>query len=183
MGQWTAGGTNNDSNKLGSPTGVFVEVSAGKEHSCGVRPDGTVDCWGSNSYFNKLGSPTGVFVQVSAGKEHSCGVRPDGTVKCWGGNPRGESDSPTGVFVQVSAGNDHSCGVRVEGIVECWGDNRYDQMDSPYSAPGASATATCGSAGKKRGDRQVCPEPGSDATTTTIAVGGRGCYPVRWYRD
>ncbi|MDE2822915.1 MAG: RCC1 domain-containing protein, partial [Chloroflexota bacterium] len=32
------------------PEGEFASVSAGRFHTCGVRADGSVACWGSNYY-------------------------------------------------------------------------------------------------------------------------------------
>ena len=97
---------------------AFVEVSAGGFHSCGLRDNGTVECWGINDH-GQSSDPYGQFQSVSAGKEHSCGVRVDGTVDCWGNHA--QSGSPEGVFVEVSAGKEHSCGVRPDGTVDCWG--------------------------------------------------------------
>ena len=31
------------------PGGEFISVSAGNNHTCGVRTDGSVACWGSNT--------------------------------------------------------------------------------------------------------------------------------------
>ncbi|MEI9936381.1 MAG: RCC1 domain-containing protein [Pseudomonadota bacterium] len=31
------------------PSGTFTQVSAGLHHSCGVRTDGTVACWGAGT--------------------------------------------------------------------------------------------------------------------------------------
>ena len=65
-------------------------ISAGWYHSCGVKTDGTVDCWGYNSQGQST-APSGTFVQVSAGLYHSCGVRTDGTLDCWGRNDYGQA--------------------------------------------------------------------------------------------
>ena len=59
-------------------------VDAGEHHSCGVRTDGTITCWGDNE-FGQAASPDGTFTMVDAGEHHSCGIRPDGTITCWGG--------------------------------------------------------------------------------------------------
>ena len=36
----------------GASTGTvtFTQVSAGPEHSCGTKTDGTIACWGDNSH-------------------------------------------------------------------------------------------------------------------------------------
>ena len=61
----------------------LIAVSAGGAHTCGVKSDGTVVCWGDND-FGKATPPAGTFVQVSAGGLHTCGVQSDGIVVCWG---------------------------------------------------------------------------------------------------
>src|ERR1700710_2264327 len=42
---------------LPQPTSGWVQVSAGVDHSCGVRADGTAWCWGSNAH-GQLGNGT-----------------------------------------------------------------------------------------------------------------------------
>ena len=93
-------------------------VSAGGLHTCGVRTDGTVACWGSDAY-GQASPPAGTFRQVSAGAYSTCGVKTDGTVACWGNS--GQSSAPAGTFRQVSAGNYSTCGVRTDGSLACWG--------------------------------------------------------------
>ena len=110
----------------------FLSVSAGARHTCGLRADGTVECWGYNkdsfgNYGGQSTPPRGQFLSVSAGGFHSCGVKVDGTVECWGFNSSGQSTPPGGEFLSVSAGSRHSCGVRSDGTVECWGENKYGQ--------------------------------------------------------
>lgn len=110
-------------------------VSAGGTHSCGVKADGTIACWGDNA-FGQSDAPAGAFVQVSAGGNHSCGVKDDGTLTCWGENSGGQLNGiPDGAFTQVSAGVSHSCGVRDDGSIACWGDNSRGQLnDVPTGA-------------------------------------------------
>ena len=98
-------------------------VSAGYSHTCGVRADGTVHCWGSNVDFDDrwLGQatpPSGSFSSISAGLFfHTCGIRTDGDVACWGEDDNGQATPPSGSFSVVSAGAQHTCGVRTTGIV------------------------------------------------------------------
>ena len=63
-------------------------MSAGGDHTCEVRSNGSVACWGSDAA-GKVTPPAGSFVSVSAGQDHTCGVRSDGSVACWGGQARG----------------------------------------------------------------------------------------------
>ena len=73
----------------GRPTaGSFVSVSAGSYHTCGMRSDGSVACWGRNKS-GEAAPPAGSFVSVSAGWGYTCGVRSDGSVACWGRFARG----------------------------------------------------------------------------------------------
>ena len=83
-------------------TGEFVSVSAGGLHTCGVRIDGTVACWGSSVY-GEATPPAGQFASISAGAYHNCGVRRDGTVACWGSSETGQATPPEGKFASVSA--------------------------------------------------------------------------------
>jgi hypothetical protein len=99
-----------------------VQVAAGGGHTCAIKIDQTIACWGSNSH-GQAAPPSGAFSSISAGGRHSCGVRSDGTVACWGNNADGEATPPSGTFRAVSAGGDHSCGVRTDSTLACWGRN------------------------------------------------------------
>ena len=119
-------------------------VSAGRWHSCGVRADRTIACWGSNHLVRSSfpaptgqASPTiGRFLAVSSGSYHSCGLRADLVIRCWGSSgvttrstfpnvvTSLEAYAPSDTFLSVSAGGDHSCGVRVDQTVTCWGSNQ-----------------------------------------------------------
>ena len=67
-----------------APTGPdagFTAVSVGSRHACGIRLDGTVDCWGS-TYANQSDAPDGRFTSLSAGSSHTCGIRTDRSITC-----------------------------------------------------------------------------------------------------
>ena len=112
------------------PTLLSHTVSAGGYHTCGVRTDGTLACWGLNGD-GQATPPAGTFSQVSAGLSHTCGVRTDGTLACWGDNTWGQATPPAGTFSQVSAGDYHTCGVKTDGTLACWGDDFDGQATPP----------------------------------------------------
>ncbi|MFA7287084.1 MAG: peptidoglycan-binding protein, partial [Patescibacteria group bacterium] len=85
-----------------------ARVTAGKEHSCALKTDGTVYCWGRNTYgylgdnsqtqrttpvqvvgVGAVGYLTSV-ADVRAGSAHTCVVKTDGTAYCWGYSSYGQ---------------------------------------------------------------------------------------------
>ena len=87
--------------KPAPPLGTFTAISGGDFHSCAIRSDSAVVCWGENA-FGRAESPPGEFAAVSAGGVHSCAIRGDGTVACWGHNYFGQIEPPPGEFAAVS---------------------------------------------------------------------------------
>jgi hypothetical protein len=101
---WGAGSTVGDchaedvtANECGQaipPSGSFATVVAGGLHSCGIRADGTLACWGAGSEPNdpeyvdvdvrQAQPPAGEFTSLTAHGSGSCAVRADGEVMCWG---------------------------------------------------------------------------------------------------
>ena len=62
-----------------SPPADFIAVAAGFLHTCGIRTNGTLDCWGWTRD-GLLDPPGGRFIAVSAGDSYSCGIRTDRTI-------------------------------------------------------------------------------------------------------
>ena len=129
-----------------SSVGDFVSVSAGDSHTCGVKSDGSVVCWGSDEY-GQATPEAGEFSSVSAGPRYTCGVRADGTIACWGEGLFGEATPEAWEFSSVSAGGHHACGVRSNGSVACWGSNTEGEASPPtgeFSSVSAGGRYTCG---------------------------------------
>ena len=95
---------------LQTPVGSFTAIATNEYHSCGIRIDKSVECWGSN-YIEPLSAPTGTFTSVTVGLFHSCGLREDGTLKCWGRNHHGQTEAPDGIFTSIAAGDHFTCGI------------------------------------------------------------------------
>lgn len=111
-----------------------VQISAGHNHVCGLKADGTVVCWGENGY-GQATVPDGLVsvAQVSAGIWHTCALKTDGTVVCWGFNEMGQATVPEGLssVAQVSAGHGTTCVLKTNGMVFCWGLNNHGQVSVP----------------------------------------------------
>ncbi len=129
-------------------------LALGSDHTCVLRADGTVWCWGQNG-FGELGqgmvssySVTALQVQLGAAATsfasksyHACAGLSNGTVKCWGINDAnqigdglaGNRSSPATVVgltdvAQVAVGRSHSCARKTNGAVTCWGSNTSGQL-------------------------------------------------------
>lgn len=130
--------------------GVRTALGLGSNHSCQVRPDGTLWCWGSD-IMSQLGDnsdqdsavPTSVagtdWASVSGGTWHSCGLRADASAWCWGNNWYGQIGTPIGTiwteptqvpgeWSVIDAGGNFTCGIRSNGTLWCWGDNYAGQL-------------------------------------------------------
>lgn len=137
---------------------VAPGVSSGGRHTCAVRPDASLWCWGANGY-GQLGlgdtayrtAPVQVgtdldWASVSTGGLHTCGIHTDGTLWCWGLGYRGQlgegsfRDQPVPHqivgdqdWVQVSTGTVHTCATELDGTAWCWGDNSFGQLGNGSS--------------------------------------------------
>ena len=129
--------------QVDAPSGSFTAVSAGYKHSCGLRTDHSIACWGDNRR-GQATAPSGSFTAVSAGYRHSCGLRTDHSIACWGDNEYGQADAPSGRFTAVSAPHTYSCGVRVDQSIACWGnDYLRDVPSGRFVAVSAGGNPPC----------------------------------------
>jgi len=141
---------------LQAGSGVVRNVSAGSNHSCAARSDGSAVCWGSNDSFQVLGSGGDRLVpividfgtsglgaeSISAGGAHTCARGFSNLPTCWGdnqsrqANPSSTSDflpgqnlsSGTGTTFMASAGTLHGCEAQIAGTVSCRGSNTSLQL-------------------------------------------------------
>jgi len=133
----------------------WAQISAGDEHSLGIRAGGSAWSWGRNVY-GRLGdnsttdrsSPVSVvggfldWVQISAGTYHTIALRANGSAWAWGRNFNGRlgddtttnRSSPVSVvggfadWIQVSAGYAHTIALRANGSAWAWGSNSSGQL-------------------------------------------------------
>ncbi len=123
----------------------YMAVAAGLRHTCALRQDGTLVCWGSNSDGQST-PPSGTFVAITVGAYHSCALSSLYNIVCWGENGSGQLYAPPGPFVAIEAGSHHTCAMRTGGSIACWGANDQGQAEDlafPRKAVSAGTQHTC----------------------------------------
>ena len=120
------------------PPGRFSAVSTGGLHSCAIRVDGTIQCWGPSTD-GQTDPPPGQFAALATSSP-VCAIRSDGTIECWGTSIGGEVDAPDGTFSAISIGRGW-CGIRTDGTLECRGHRQGDWVTLPPDGPGERFTA------------------------------------------
>ena len=60
---------------LATGEATFTAVSSGGFHTCGLRSDGSVACWGDNRYGQATAPAGQTFTAISSGAWHTCGLR------------------------------------------------------------------------------------------------------------
>lgn len=127
--------------------GELIEISAGRDHSLGLRPNGTVIAWGSNIN-GQLNVPntSDTKVAIAAGGRHSLTLNSVGIVAAWGGNESGQCNMPAGLnsVIAIAAGEAHSLALRSDGTVVAWGWSGYGQANVPANLSGVIAIAAGG---------------------------------------
>ena len=113
----------------------------GQYFACGLRADGTVECWGRSSVSG------GPFTDLFLSKYIWCGLHSDGSVDCSGQWPGALIGASTGRFITVSAGTDYTCGLRTDRTLSCWGMLTHAGGHAPQRGPFKDVSV---------GDSQAC---------------------------
>jgi hypothetical protein len=135
----------------------MVAVGAGATHSCGIKTDSSLWCWGSNTngelgdgavratsppaQANSLGTRVRA---VAAGAHFTCALLDDESIDCVGLNDRGQAGQAPGMLVPVprqvanidlltavSASGTQACARRSGGKLICWGDAGAGGLPTP----------------------------------------------------
>ena len=93
---------------------MYVDVTAGANHTCAVRTSGIVDCWGSNSHGQR--SVPMQLELVRAPTPEKAVIGPDGQLTTLARERQGR-------FHSIEAGENYTCAINAEGGALCWGAN------------------------------------------------------------
>ena len=130
----------------------MVSISAGATHTCGVRADNQLVCWGSNR-FGAVGSAGGFtapptviagtqrFTEVEASDERTCARTVAGRVMCWGmlwSYSSGDTNYSTirstpafvaglGAMARMDVGPSSACSLDGTGFGWCWETNVHGE--------------------------------------------------------
>lgn len=194
---------NDDSTVPLTVTGLTdaIGISAGDIHTCAIKEDATVVCWGFGGY-GRLGNggststsvPLAVVglsdvVQVSAGRLSTCAVKSDGSAMCWGNNGYGllgdgTSDNslvPVTVLdldnaVSVATKGDHACALKDDNSIACWGHNGYGQLGE-----GTDITQSATPIAMANIDNAINISSGYRHSCATLADGTVKCWGANTY--
>ncbi len=135
---------------------MFKHIAAGLGHSCGIRTDDTITCWGSSTN-GRTDPPAGAFKQIAASSNGSCAIRTDDTISCWGDV---HDEPPVGTFKAIDRyGTGHNCAIRTDDTIECW-----DRFGRLLRAPAREFKATSGQCGIRSDDTITCWRNAPDRT-------------------
>lgn len=131
-------------------------IAAGKEHSLGIKNDGTLWVWGDN-YYHQLGlgdninypSDRTILVQlgiatnwqtIAGSEKHTVSLKNDGTLWTWGNNIYGQLGDGTNVkkiipvqigtaiWQKIAANISNTAAIKSDGTLWTWGDNNFGQL-------------------------------------------------------
>jgi len=141
----------------------WSSVSPGGSHTCAIKTDGSLYCWGVDSYGalgheQSGGVPVRVgedsdWAKVAAGFGHTCAIKTDQSLYCWGRGTAAGYAANAGERVplrigsaanwtDVAAGNYHTCAAKTHGAVLCWGgdfEGHVQLTPTPVRAPMGTA--------------------------------------------
>ncbi len=122
----------------------YKQVAAGGRHTCAIRADDSVMCWGHANQLLNVPPTTEKYKALTAGNRFVCGIlrdmpEPDAlnrsNVRCWGqlddANDHGIFTPPTNLaFESINAGREHVCGIdATDAKLYCWGNNGQERAN------------------------------------------------------
>jgi alpha-tubulin suppressor-like RCC1 family protein len=184
------------------PLENVADLESGFSHTCAIKADGHVVCWGSGSkgqlgdgsirpfsmYALENGLTNAVALSSGTRADHTCVVRGDGNTFCWGRNDHGQIGNatispsvPTPIgpllpngAVQLSAGENDTCAALATGAVRCWGWNQFGEVGAGTSKADISVPVTVTGLPSALAGLRIAP--GASQTCATKSDGNSFCW-------
>lgn len=106
------------------PPGPWRMLALEGGEVCGIRENGSLECWGDAPALAAAAPMDGPFLSVAIDWNVGCALRVDGTLACWTTADNDEhllDPAPIGRFLKVEISSVHACGLRSDGRILCWG--------------------------------------------------------------
>jgi alpha-tubulin suppressor-like RCC1 family protein len=192
----------NDAGQLGdphpaqrTPWGValtdIIAMSAGANHTCALREDSSVWCWGydqddellDGSYMNQSSPVRANVTSNLIAIADQCVLHSDGFVLCWGDNRYGQVGDGTNLgprpaqvvqglpsIVAISGSDRTRCALGTDGTVWCWGDNSHGEVGALPATDTKRPVQVAGIA------NAIAVASGADSTCALIEGGTLRCW-------
>ncbi len=142
-----------------------VGIAAGDAHTCTVRGNRGVGCWGDNA-FGQRNAAIHRAQSISANADHTCSLQVGGEARCWGDNTHNGSTPPSVSLRMLDMGQFNGCGVGANGAANCWGWNVNAQSTPPVALFRSVATGLNHSCGVRDDGTLACWGYNADGQTT-----------------
>ena len=99
-----------------SPDGIYDQIVAGKDSSCGVRSDGKAICWDDAKKMGRINNDKPKKWIHTFTQSGVCWLNLDGTLGCSGDH----HGAPDGQFKSVTTGWNLGCALNLDDEAVCW---------------------------------------------------------------
>lgn len=117
---------------LTAPSGAYKAISAGENHICGIKTNGSLACSGTASVIDTavLTPPAGTtYTHIGSGMDYSCAKNSSNRLTCWGATQNIPVDTVAS-YTGMGVGYTHTCALYNDGgenTIACWGVNTNDR--------------------------------------------------------
>jgi alpha-tubulin suppressor-like RCC1 family protein len=147
----------------------WSEIACGAYHTCALRSDGQVWCWGGNAHGQvgrgrtaDVSDPAPIaselpFRHLDCGGSYCCAITTEGALYCWGENTSGQigigttvDPQPAPVLVapgtewsELGLGDSHACATQTDASTWCWGQGADGRLGLGDTEPRTVPARVC----------------------------------------